>query len=234
MRLALALALLASPALAQDPGLATVTQPPPLAKNVDTYPRIVGNTPAIARINAKLAEADQRLADQVAECLRVENGAVENAVTVTLNGSGFLSILVQNWEYCGAAHGWGTTDPMIFDLNTGTEIEPMQLLPKNLIPPPDPDPAHSDPDLTIMNLWQLRGLYLDHLDTVTYDECIEAVKDRNYSFLLWPDAGRHALIIVPDGMAYIDTPCMNEVAIPVGTLLELHFNPRLIAALAAD
>lgn len=235
MRFALVLAVIAAPASAQDPGPVTLTNPPPLAKDVDAYPRIIGDTPAITRINATLAEEDKRLADQLKSCLAVDGGTVENAVAVTLNGRGFLSILAQNWEYCGMAHGWGTTDALIFNLRTGARIDPLHLLPKDLIPPPDPDPAHpDDPDVLISGLSRLRGLYVDQLDAKTYDDCIDAVKDRNYSFLLWPDASRHALIIVPNGMTYIDTPCANEVAIPVGTLLKLHFDPRLIAALAAN
>lgn len=45
-------------------------------------------------------------------------------------------------------------------------------------------------------------------------DCTDALTHHIHDFLTWPDAKTHALVLMPDGMPYFDTPCRNEVAIP--------------------
>lgn len=144
MRFALVLAVIAAPASAQDHGPVNLTNPPPLAKDVDAYPRVVGETSAIAKINARLADREARLRDDLAECLAVKNGFVEHSVALTMNSPNFLTFVSTTGAYCGGAHGYGGDDALTFDLRTGDPIDPQDWLPSSLDPGVTPPPRIAD------------------------------------------------------------------------------------------
>ena len=86
----------------------TLTRPPPLAKEVEAFPRIsTPVSPYAARINLTLAAADSRIRAEIADCKTTDDGAPEpNAswernLLTKMGGPAFLSLLDSNFAFCG-------------------------------------------------------------------------------------------------------------------------------------
>lgn len=96
--------------------------------SVETF-ALDGLTPAIARINATLAEAlDPRRDDSWFACIRMagnssSNGGDEQSLTEPRMISGkYLSVRQQIAGFCGGAHPDSTDVPLLFDLMSGREV----------------------------------------------------------------------------------------------------------------
>lgn len=175
------------------------------------------------------------------DCLDDPNNSFAGGSDVTLNGPYFLSIVYWKSYYCGTAHPWSDQYVLLFDLKSGAAIDPVSLLPRSLRPLPEDDNlATWSESKAVAGVKPLTDLYLSRLaldpknDAAAMNDidCIEVLTHHVHDFLIWPDAKAHALMLMPYGMAYIFTPCQNEVSLPVALLLKLHASPRLIVALA--
>jgi hypothetical protein len=227
MRLALILALLASPATAQTVSL---THPAPLAPGIAAFPKVIGHSRTARNINAALADNDADV--KGSDCRAAPNFYTERSIEVTLAGPHYLAFLITDGWYCpSSAHPGSATSPLIFSLTNGDYINPQIWLPRAL----RPDAHLNRTEGQTTQTTPLTDLYLNLAkpDPAAQDDpnCTEILQTVPHGFILWPDASKHALILQPSGLPYIFTACLNPVALPVAQLLKQHASPRLIAAL---
>lgn len=214
---------------------------PPLAPDLASLPRLAGQDPVSTKINAALQTEDDSLLSFRQDCLQEPNSDFSATYEVTLDGPEFLSILQSREWYCNTAHGWSDRIPLIFDLKTGDAVDPASLLPAAVRPVShDQNWASFSVEKSLASVRPLTDLYLTELASAPPNEladlndldCADILTRELHGFLMWPNAKTHALMLMPNDLAYVFTPCQNPVALPVALLLKLHASPRLILALA--
>lgn len=213
----------------------TLMFPQNLAPELQGLPRLAGDDAIERKINASLQTEDKALLSSRQDCIKEPVSDFSSWSDVTLSGPEFLSIRLTISYYCGGFHPDSGQSVLLFDLKTGDRLDPMTLLPHSLQPDTTSDSASTATDAALAGIPALTALYLSRatLDPSTDADCLHSLASYDHlSFLVWPDAKAHALMLMPNGMAYVDTPCQNPVAIPVELLLKLHASPRLILSLA--
>jgi hypothetical protein len=203
------------PATAQD-----IESSPDLAPDIAALPRLVGESAAVQRINDQLALLDQRDFETVS-C--GDPGRAQDPVRtieILADGPDFLSVMITSGGYCeGAAHPWWTQSIANFDLKTGEATDLRQYFPQ----------AWQGSDET---------LFLLFINTVgeLSGECLQAYtalsRDEFYSFDLGLAETEAALVILPVGLPYIDSPCVMTAYVPATRLAEAGFGSRLVQALS--
>lgn len=198
-----------------------LTQGPPLADQIDAFPRLTANDPAALMVNAMFAALD---ADEVQGLLECDGS---RSITVTAHRADLLSLTVSREGYCeGAAHPFHDQEAMTLDLTSGTDADWQALLPKSLLDPAaqDHDPNHP------FRSQVLARAYLAALPDPQPD-CAAAYGEP-LDFAFWLDAGKHALALAPMDMAYAETACAETAYLPVAQLQALGADARLLGALA--
>ena len=212
----------------------------PLAQGIAALPRLSATHPAFQTINTALAQQDDSTLSLAQNCLSEPNSDYSATSVVMLNGPEYLAILSGNEFYCNTAHPWTIQSVLLFDLNTGEAVAAASLLPPDLRPLPEyTDGQAFDETRELARVKPLTDLYLSRLAfappndlaALNHDDCTDILQHDRHDFLIWPDAQARALILQPDGMAYVFSPCVAPVSIPLRLLRDLHFPARLIAAL---
>lgn len=220
--IALVLAL-AAPAASAASAPPMVRKMPDLAKDVGAFPRLVGTTPAIAKINRALQAADARTLKEVRDCLRQspKEGYWERAADMALRAEHFVSFTSQGDASCGGAHPDFFGVALTFDLRTGEPADWTKLLPPDLRGEPRPDGAFASPRLSALFVAQAEK------DDPNPD-CTEAFAEQAMHFELWPDAKEKGLAMRTTLRHGVQGVCGGPVVIPVETLKRLGVDAALI------
>lgn len=216
-------------------GLPAQAKPKPSPTLIFSLPRLAGTDAATARINVDLEKRDAKALEPI---LRCEGG--ERHVTINFISDAFLSLSTSAGGYCeGAAHPFYAETHLTYDLTTGAPLDWFTLLPTTLLTDNASKPTEPSDGFKSNAITKLYLAYreLPETNDLTFDE----IECRAYiggepgtSFDLWLDQPNHALAIAPTGVAYIYTPCIKSVYIPMDTLRSLGADPRLIEALRSQ
>lgn len=228
---ALVCALASNCALAQ-PTKIELTAPPGLAKDIDAFPKLIGDDPIFAQINADLAERDAAALAESQDCLSKDGSDWAHGVEVTFAGPRYLNYIAFDSYYCaGAAHPDNNQSSVTYDLTTGRTVNWRDLLPPSLVASGSvdngtaQDPIGSD---------ALTSLYLAKYPADADQECKDVVRDVDLAFIFHLDAGEHAVKLTPSFLPHAVQACTEVASIPVSELRSLGAAPDLIDALAAD
>lgn len=202
----------------------------PLAKNVDSLPRVVasGRDSTARLVNAQIAALDRRYWNDpaVAFCRTPWDGpyGIGRDVTVTLRGARYLSLFIESGCDRGA-HPATNFDSAIFDLRTGTRLKPSALLPRSL---------RSANAAAISRF--LSRLYMERARTEPASDCITGtysdgrnmfLKDQ-HTFTLWLDARADGIGLIPDDFPFVSSVCDVPLVIPTARLRALGVDPSLL------
>jgi hypothetical protein len=235
-----AVALTIGVARAAEPEPVRLVAQPPLAAEVAAFPRIAATgEPALQRINQALTNADIRAAAAVKDCRaqavqdQTEDGSNpwQRTVTVAMRGPAYLTLVAgENW-YCGGAHPDNDTFALAYDLRTGSPLNWERLLPKTLAGTASLDTAGDGTRLGVLASPALTSLYMTLLKPD--GDCVEALRDADLHFMLWPDAAHDGLTMAPSGLPHVIAACGDSATIPVATLRTLGVAPALLDAIEA-
>lgn len=195
---------------------------PPLAPDIDALPRLKGNTPVVAQINALLDQRDARDLEALNCSYETPSDQPGRLVEVLADGPKFLSFVIAMGTYCeGAAHPWSAQSIVNFDLDTGKATDLQEFLPQTFTLEAEPDNP-------------LAALFIDAVVDPPED-CLQAyslaMRDGYLGFELGLVESNGAMMILPQGLAYVDTPCLDAAYVPVDRLREAGFGDKLIEAL---
>lgn len=212
----LAALLLGLPVAAQD-----LVQMPPLGPEIEALPRLAGNSPTDHRVNAQLDLLDADHLDRVT-CQGGDHDGAFRSVELLEDGPEFLSFVVTISTYCeGAAHPWTFEVAVNFDLQTGDRTDLTEYLPSLW---KGPDVAHTN----------LSVLYINSVGALP-EACLTAyarvIADGHLSVALAVNEAEGSLLMLPSGLAFVDTPCLDRANVPPAHLLEAGFQGKLIRAL---
>ncbi|MGO8739538.1 hypothetical protein [Rhodoblastus sp.] len=232
--LALAGAFVLAPAIAQD--AVQLAPRPPVAKDVDAFPRLKAGAPAevMARIDKALDADEARLRASRKDCLAQAEGHGDwsRTVEVTMAGPGFLSYVARDQYFCGGAHPDFGALALVFDLRAGRPVDLVKLLPglhlKGALDS-SADGAQigtiASPELTAL----YRKLTAPGLDA----DCKSALDNENLIFIAWPDAKAGGLVIEPENLPHVIAACGDDATLDAATLEAAQAAPELLEALRA-
>jgi len=212
---------------------------PPVMSKVAAFPRVTAGPPpaAITRINSILAGADARVRRAATDCLRMGKKPSDSdwsrKIAVTMQGPRYLSLVASDDFYCaGAAHPNTSTVALVFDLNKGMLVDWVKLLP-DLVQRAGTEEAGDGSTLGTVSSNRLSDLYRDLAKRGGGDpECIDALKETEMNFILWPDAKQDGLVVEPD-LIHAIAACGPPRTIPLEILRSLGVDAEFLKAVAA-
>jgi len=221
---------------ANDSGSIKLKKLPPVAINVAAFPRLVaGADPAIVKqINKLLARGDGRVRNAAKDCLRMGRKRADwsRKVSVTMQGPRYVSFVASDDYYCGGAYPDTSTVALVFDLNTGGLVDWAKLLPE-LAQRTGADTAGDGSTLGTVSSDRLSDLYRDLAKRDGGEpECVDALKETELNFLLWPDAKQDGLVVQPD-LAHVIAACGPALPIPLQTLRSIGVDAGFLKAIDA-
>jgi hypothetical protein len=215
-----------------------------LRKGVDLWPMIAdAKTPAELKVNAALTRLNARLKRSVGECdveyreslkrmgaLAKGQDPVEEdwtrTIDVTMRGPGYLSMVATDYSSCGGVHPNDSQMAMVFDLQTGTPVNWLALLPKAA-----GASSYSD---TVMDGSKAGGVLLPALKKM-YDAAADADckgVPEGGAFLLWPDAAKGTLVAVAFDVSHAIQACAVPMDISLEKARTLGFSEAMLGAIA--
>src|SRR3954468_50903 len=125
LSLAVTLLALGPAAYAADSGAPALRTSPDIAKGVQAFPRLEGDTKAAAAINQALAAADAQVAGEAKGCIEDSEGkgSWKRNVEVTLKRARFISFVAHDDYYCGGPYPDTNILALVYDLNTGAPVD---------------------------------------------------------------------------------------------------------------
>jgi hypothetical protein len=181
-----------------------------------------------------LAAADNRLRAFVKDCAAQAGGdptSVTRAIVATMRGPRFLGFVANDYYGCGGAHPASDTIALVYDLETGAQVNWGALLSAALVGKAQFDTAGDGTRIGTISSPVIRQLYLKghKIDP----DCIEPLSDLNLTFILWPDAEHGGIAIQPASLPHVEAACGDSWTIPLPRLRQLGVKAELIDAVAA-
>jgi hypothetical protein len=219
--LVLCLQVLSAGSVVAEEALPEVVASPPLAHGLGALPRLQGDGPSVARINATLEGVDAlpMALDCMAEPI-LPDTYLQREAKVTFLDRHYLSITLAEGGVCtGAPHPFYEVSYLTFDMVTGEELSWDNILPETL---------WSAGRLTAPALEAYLAVAVPPSDPDLAADCPTLIADTGFAF--WLDRER-GLGLVPVGLPYILSPCLVEAYLDVTTLERLGFPAELTEAL---
>ncbi|MGL4320187.1 MAG: hypothetical protein ACRCS3_04925 [Paracoccaceae bacterium] len=194
-----------------------------LGPDIAALPRLAGGGAIADVVNAQLQTIDE--SDLNALSCVGDSGSERPSrrVEVLSAGPEFLSFLISKGAYCaGAAHPSWSQRTVNFDLQTGEQTNLRAFMPRNFTPSDQQD----DP-LAVMFLNTIGDLPGDCVQAYA-----RAIRDGHLGFELGLAKSQGALMLWPDGLAHVHTPCLDMAYVPLARLQEAGFDARILKALS--
>ncbi len=225
--LALSIAILAVPAIAEDAQVQLVPAKP-ISKDVAAYPRVAAKAGIDAdRINASLNRDERHTRKEIAECKQSQESDYSVDIAVTMKGPRFISYVKNIDYYCGGAHPDTETLALVFDLKSGLMLDWFKFLPASLLTQTVEDRQTDKSMPGTITSKALGDLYRANADRSEKD-CNEAMNDIK-TFIFWPDAKENGIVFSPYGLAHIDrATCGADVTIPTGKLRAVGMDAAML------
>ena len=208
-------------------------QASPFNKANARLPKIVSPaTPATARINSAFAVLDARWSGFMRSCPK--DGDTGRTIKVTMSGPQFFSVVVNDEESCGGAHPDSSSLALVYDLATGKPVDWKMLLGPRAALSASTDTVIDGTRTGYFASAPLQALYLKFLKATIHDkdwwgQCQDVFGDP-LSFIAWPDAKTHALVLQPN-FPHAVQACAEDGSIGVDDLQKMGASAKLIEAL---
>ena len=218
------LALAAPAAWAQSGEGIALSFPAPLTTDIEAMPRMTGDGPAAAQINARLARWDAEMRAVARDCdTDPPQSLVRQDVDLVFAGPNWLGLVTHHEYWCpGTLHGTFFTVPLTLDLSSGAEVDWASHFPASLL---DPGAEPFGPG-AVWGSAELTALYLSQATDLPPD-CREEVAASEGRFLVWPSAADRALVLMPAGLPHAVQACADIALLPADRLRASGFPPAL-------
>lgn len=209
---------------------------PDIQEGVQALPRLVGDTPAIAAINADLDRFDAAAGREVCG----GPGTVERAVAQPMTGPAYVSFRISQYISCeGAAHPSIGQIGMTYDLSTGQRVDWAAALPGLELGTIDFD-GEGDGQVVLPAQYQSTALarwygarMLAEPNAEWVEQCrsvfeLESLAER--SFNIWADAEVGGVVVSPD-LPHVVMACGEPAVLSAQELQRWGAPPALVAAI---
>ncbi len=206
-----------------------------LREDVDLWPLIAHpNNATERRINASLAHLNTKFSQKVNDCISgkfawsndLTPGEWNRTVKVTMEGPRFLSMVAMDGMYCGGAHPDDDLVVLIFNLETGEQVDWGALVPKSAGASLSKNVLGDEDGTPPLTLPELRAIYAAAEET----DCKDYFEDER-PFVLWPDAESGTLVAEVAGLPHVALPCKKELRLTIEQARNLGFDESLLQAI---
>lgn len=213
-----------------------------LRKGIDLWPLIAyPRNSSTEQINKSLTGLNTQLAESVRGCDKdIRNwvkfthdttakadieGDWERRVEVTMAGPRFLSLKATEDYFCGGNHPDDETEPLVFDVTTGSLIDWPAMLP--------------NANDAAAKAWEFRGaeslstVTLPRLEELNLRKAVPDCKDafqHPQSFLLWLDARDGTIVAEAADLPHVVQACAEEIRLNTAAARDLGFSDELLQA----
>lgn len=211
----------------------TLKKSPPIAKDVDAFPRIATPTDQAAqRINQALDRRDAQVKTAAKECA---GGDWRRTVSVPMRGPRYLAFTAQDSWDCGGAHPDASLLVLVYDLSTGSPVNWTRLLPASMVQSSTLDTAGDGTKIGVIGSRALQEFYIKALSSDPKNpldaDCRDVLKDPDLKFNLWPDARAGGIAIEPEGLPHAVAACGDSAVVPIAELRKMGVQPALLDAI---
>ena len=150
------------------------------------------------------------------------------SVEVTMRGPRFLSMVARDEFFCGGAHPDDDLTVLVFDLESGTQVDWSTLVAKSA--------GASSPENILGDAGGTRPLILPQLQVMyvaaedAEADCKGLFEDKQPIFL-WPDAESGTLIAEVADFPHVAAPCKNKLKLTIEQARKLGFDESLLQAI---
>jgi len=207
---------------------------PAIREGVRALPRLVGDTPAIAAINADFdrIDADTEGCGGPGEYTRF--------ATMPMTGPGYFTVMLRDEYYCqGTAHPGFSVSAITYDLATGQRVDWVAAAPGLALMRPDPwdnAPATYESTLqsTVLAEWYGRKM-MASADAESLGGCRDSYTTEMLAdqfFRLWLDAQTGGLTVSPD-FPHVIQACAESATMTEAEMRQFGVTPAIIEAVLA-
>ncbi|WP_349683947.1 hypothetical protein [Brevundimonas aurifodinae] len=215
---------------------------PGLGTDVEALPRLAGDTPEIARINAELDRLDAAAVQSAADCVEMAGegpgGGWSRSITQPMTGPGFVTLREHLDVYCGGAYPSTSQTAVTYDLAKGQRIDwPAALPGLNLVLGMFEDmPADYVPLVrsAALGAWFSRRM-LANPDAEWVEQCrsfFDAEAMAEQGFNIWADAENGGVSVQPE-LPHVAQACAERATLTPVELQSFSADAGLIAAIEA-
>ncbi len=206
---------------------------PPVAPGIAAFPRLAGpaGDAAADRINQALGRRDDKVRAAAKSC-RAEGGKGaewSRRITATMTGPRYLSLVATDTWSCGGAHPDSSTMALVYDLATGAPVNWIRLLPGVAGLQADTDTVGDGTVVGRLSAPALRDLY--RAGGTKDPDCVEALRDLDPAFQLWPAAAEGGITLQPVSLPHAVAACGDPVTVPMPALRTLGVKADLLDAI---
>jgi hypothetical protein len=214
--------------------VATFEARPDIRDGVQALPRLVGDTPAIAAINADLARID-------ADTEGCEEGSYGRSVSQPMTGPGFVTYAMADEYFCeGTAHPSFVYTAITWDLSTGRRVDWVAAAPGLSATRPDSEgqtlPASYEPTLQSETLAELYARkMLASTDAEWLGQCRELFTEETLAddyFKVWLDAQTGGVAFSAD-FPHVSQYCAETATMNEEEMRRFGVTPAMIDAVLA-
>lgn len=224
-------------AAASQTAAVVLTDRPRLSADVEALPRLVGDSPAIVRINADLDRMDAAAVTSAADCAASAGdgpgGGWSRSITRPMTGPGYLTLRQHLESYCGGAYPSNSQVALTYDLATGARVNWTALLPGLNLVQDELDPDFPADYAYSIRSPQLEALYERKRIAEAGDvECRDVWKPKpedefGQGFFLWADAAHGGIAVDADyvhavqacgGTVYLTADDLRAAGAPAGVI----------------
>jgi hypothetical protein len=208
-----------------------------MRKDVELWPLIAHpKGPAQLRINVTLRNLNREFVQKVRDCIsgkfawskEITPGEWRRSIKVTMRGPQFLSMTASDGFYCGTAHPDDDLVALVFNIETGKEVDWSAMVPKSA-GASLPNNVMGDEDGTPpLILPKLQGMYAAAQEA---DSDCHGYFEEERPFTLWPEAESGTLVAEVAGLPHVALPCKNELKLTIGQARVLGFDDSLLQAI---
>jgi hypothetical protein len=207
-----------------------------LREDVDLWPLIVHpKNAAEMEADETLVQLNGKLAKTVRDCLSGEfawskdkftSGDFVRTIKITMLGPRFLSMVATDGFYCGGAHPEDDLTALVFDMETGKQVDWNALVAKSSRASSPKNPPGDGEGTRPLMLPELQVIYAAAEETY----CKDYFEDEQ-AFVIWPDAESGTLIAKVAGLPHVAAPCKNEFKLTIEQARKLGFDESLLLAI---
>lgn len=220
-----------------------LTDRPRLSADVEALPRLVGDSPAIARINAELDRLDAAAAGDAASCAADAGdgpgGGFSRSITRPMTGPAYVTLREHGEWYCGGPYPSTAQTAVTYDVTAGARVDWAAAIPGLGLAFYTYEGEEPGEDKLLMRSAALGAWYsrkmLANPDAAWVDQCRDvfdpaALADQTFN--IWADAEHGGVTVQPD-FAHVIKACGDSATLTVADLRRFNADPRLVAAIEA-
>lgn len=229
---------------APNAGALALTETPKLSEDVEALPRLAGEGPGVARINAEFDRMDAEAVVQARECTTMAEdspgggGGWTRWITRPMTGPAYLTVREHLDLYCGGAYPSTSQTAVTYDVATGERIDWARAVPGLNLTSATFDDVPQD-YVALVQSAALGAWYSAKMLALPDAEWVAQCRDvfdpaalGEQTFNIWADAEKGGVTVQPD-FAHVVQACADNATLTAEDLRRFNADPRLIEAITA-